>query len=172
MPLLKDNRFTVDTWQHLDDDAGIPAHGDILVPLSRLLRDYQKLSARGGRLGVVLLNAERASVLETFLPALSLIVLDFPAFADGRAYSQARHLRQADFAGELRARGDVLPDQLAFMSEVGFDAFEISDRFPEKTWTEVASRITLRYQSTHEHVRQHIWHARHQATQRRFARNS
>ena len=169
MPLLQDNRFEADAWQHLQGDTDIPADGDLLVPLARLLSDFQKLSSRSGRLGVILPNSERASVLETFLPALSLIALDFPAFADGRAYSQARHLRQHGFAGELRARGNVLPDQLAFMTEVGFDAFEVSDRFSEQAWQAAASRITLRYQDTQRPLRQHIWHARHSAANRRLA---
>ncbi|HSM42869.1 MAG TPA: DUF934 domain-containing protein, partial [Afifellaceae bacterium] len=51
----------------------------------------------------------------------------FPAFTDGRAYSKAVRLRQQHgFTGEIRAVGDVLLDQLAFMRRCGFDALEIS----------------------------------------------
>lgn len=169
MPLLRNNRFAVDTWKQLADDAEIPVEGDVLVSFARLLRDFEKLSRRDGRLGVIVRNSERASIVETFLPALSLIALEFPTFADGRAYSQARHLRQYGFTGELRAQGNVLPDQLAFMTEVGFDAFDISDRFSEQTWQEAAGRIRLRYQSSEEPVRRHIWKARHTAVHRRTA---
>ncbi len=57
----------------------------------------------------------------------SAIILEFPAFKDGRAYSQARLLRERfGFAGEIRARGAVLRDQLFFMKRCGFDAFEFS----------------------------------------------
>lgn len=53
------------------------------------------------------------------------VVLEFPSFRDGRAYSQARVLReQFDYTGEIRARGDIRQDQLLFMRRCGFDAFE------------------------------------------------
>ena len=55
----------------------------------------------------------------------STIILTFPTFKDGRAYSQARILRERfGYTGEIRARGDVLRDQLLFMRRCGFDAFE------------------------------------------------
>ena len=41
----------------------------------------------------------------------SSIEIAFPAFRDGRGYSNARILREAGYAGELRAEGDVLTDQ-------------------------------------------------------------
>ncbi|MGB5063692.1 MAG: DUF934 domain-containing protein, partial [Candidatus Competibacter sp.] len=48
-----------------------------------------------------------------------------PKFSDGRAYSQARLLRERHgYRGEIRAVGDVLRDQLFFMARCGFDAFE------------------------------------------------
>ena len=50
------------------------------------------------------------------------IDLVFPKFTDGRAYSQAFLLRRRlGFAGELRATGDVLIDQLVQMQRTGFD---------------------------------------------------
>ena len=56
------------------------------------------------------------------LSGVSRIDLQFPAFTDGRAYSQAFLLRRRlDFAGELRATGDVLIDQLVQMKRTGFD---------------------------------------------------
>ncbi len=59
------------------------------------------------------------------LSGFSTIILDFPAFKDGRAYSQARLLRERyGYSGEIRARGDILRDQLLFMARCGFDAFE------------------------------------------------
>ena len=33
------------------------------------------------------------------------------------------------FTGEIRAVGDFLYDQLAFMHRVGFDAFEVSGKY-------------------------------------------
>ena len=56
------------------------------------------------------------------LNGVTRIDLQFPKFTDGRAYSQAFLLRRRlDFAGELRATGDVLIDQLVQMERTGFD---------------------------------------------------
>ena len=56
------------------------------------------------------------------LAGVTRIDLQFPAFTDGRAYSQAFLLRRRlRFAGELRATGDVLIDQLLPMQRTGFD---------------------------------------------------
>ncbi|MEY2621976.1 MAG: hypothetical protein RIT26_1796, partial [Pseudomonadota bacterium] len=51
-----------------------------------------------------------------------LIELHFPKFTDGRAFSQARILRRRGFAGDLRATGDVLVDQLVQMQRCGFSS--------------------------------------------------
>jgi len=59
------------------------------------------------------------------LRGVKLIVLDFPKFTDGRAYSQARLLRERlGYRGGLRATGAVFLDQLPFMLRCGFDSFE------------------------------------------------
>lgn len=65
--------------------------------------------------------------VEGDLAGFSVIILDFPKFRDGRAYSQARLLRERyGYTGEIRARGDILRDQLLFMARCGFDAFEFA----------------------------------------------
>ncbi len=57
------------------------------------------------------------------LQGIERIDLDFPKFTDGRAYSQAYLLRQRlGFAGELRATGDVLADQLLQIARCGFSS--------------------------------------------------
>ena len=58
------------------------------------------------------------------LERVALVEVNFPAFGDGRGYSSARILREAGYDGELRAVGDVLVDQIAYMRRCGFDAFE------------------------------------------------
>lgn len=65
-----------------------------------------------------------ARELVPHLERLALVEVNFPAFGDGRGYSSARILREAGYDGELRAVGDVLVDQLAYMRRCGFDAFE------------------------------------------------
>ena len=58
----------------------------------------------------------------------SIIAIDFPIFRDGRGYSTAALLRQRfGWDGELRAIGDILIDQLIYLSRVGFDSFALRD---------------------------------------------
>lgn len=71
---------------------------------------------------------EDARALIPYLDRLQLIEIAFPTFRDGRGYSAARILREAGYVGELRAQGDVLVDQIAFMQRCGFDSFA-----PEKS---------------------------------------
>ena len=71
----------------------------------------------------VLVLANDADALEVSLEGEDRIELDFPKFTDGRAFSQARLLRQRrDFRGDIRATGDVLIDQLVQMYRVGFSS--------------------------------------------------
>ena len=61
------------------------------------------------------------------LDHITAIIVEFPKFADGRAYSQARILRdQYQFRGKIIARGDVLPDQIFFMVRCGIDSVELA----------------------------------------------
>lgn len=145
MPLLKNNTLIAETWTHAEAEGALPS-GDVVVPFSRLLKEWQQLSQRDVKLGVSLGNVDRAEALSTFLPKLQLIVLTFPAFNDGRAYSLARQLRQMGYRGELRATGNVLPDQLQFMLQVGFDTFDIGERFSLATWQQASKLMSLAYQ--------------------------
>ena len=68
-------------------------------------------------------TGDNARELIPHLERFALIEVSFPSFRDGRGYSTARILREAGYTGELRAEGDVLVDQLAFMRRCGFDSF-------------------------------------------------
>ena len=146
MPLLKNNTLISDTWIHAGAEDQLPEAGDVIVPFARLLKEWESLTQHNGKLGVSLGNIERAEALSIFLPKLSVIVLPFPAFNDGRAYSIARQLRQLGYRGELRATGNVLPDQLQFMLQVGFDTFDIGERFPLSMWQQASKQMSLAYQ--------------------------
>jgi len=73
--------------------------------------------------------------------------LDFPQFTDGRAFSQARVLRhRLGFEGELRALGNVLVDQAAFMTRCGIDAFEVWGKQDLAAWQRIMGSVTRVYQ--------------------------
>jgi uncharacterized protein (DUF934 family) len=57
------------------------------------------------------------------LACAEIVELHFPAFTDGRAFSQAVQLRKRlRFKGDIRATGDVLIDQLVQMQRSGFSS--------------------------------------------------
>lgn len=94
------------------------------------------------------------------LARLQLIEVNFPVFGDGRGYSAARILREAGYAGELRAVGDVLVDQLAFLRRCGFDAFAPEVPLDPADAKKAFSRYAEAYQPTTD-GRAPIWAKRH-----------
>jgi uncharacterized protein (DUF934 family) len=54
------------------------------------------------------------------------VVLQFPKWTDGRAYSQAVLLRgRLRYAGQIHATGEVLADMLPLLRRCGFDAVQM-----------------------------------------------
>lgn len=101
-----------------------------------------------------------ARALIPHLARLRLIEVNFPVFGDGRGYSSARILREAGFAGELRAVGDVLIDQLAFLRRSGFDGFAPDRPFDPAARDAALSRWPAVYQPAGD-ARTPIWTLRH-----------
>ena len=148
MRLLKNGEFFEDAWLKLEDGEAVPRGVDIIVSSERLQAEFGSLMLHDGRLGVTLANSRRVDHIADYLEALDAVVLEFPSFTDGRAYSQARQLRgPLRFSGDLRATGNVLPDQLAFMRQCGFDTFEVNGRFDLDVWQRAVTAMTLTYQS-------------------------
>ena len=116
MPLLKNNAFIQDVWLHLGAEDPLPDGGNVSIPFSRLKNEWESLAKFPGQLGAVLSNTDHAEDVAHFLPHLALVILPFPAFVDGRAYSIARQIRLLGYRGELRATGNILPDQFQYMS--------------------------------------------------------
>ena len=85
----------------------------------QLLTAQQHISRPEGVNVVELAND--ADPRELTLEGVQRIDLHFPSFTDGRAHSQAHLLRRRlGFAGEIRATGDVLVDQLPLLARNGF----------------------------------------------------
>lgn len=128
MPLLKNGQMIgEDAWLSVADDAPLPEHRPALISHARWQAEQEHLAGRNAPLGIHLPNTVDVLDFGPEAGRFDLIVLEFPKFSDGRAYSQARLLRERfGFAGELRATGHVLQDQLWHMQRCGFDAFEIT----------------------------------------------
>jgi uncharacterized protein (DUF934 family) len=164
MPLLKNNSFVNDTWETLADDVEIGDKPRIIVSLDRLARDWDELARHAGLLGVAIANTTNTAALTPYFSKLALVVVAFPAFTDGRSYSLARHLRLEGYRGELRATGNILPDQLQLMLQVGIDSFEVSERFPLEAWQHAARLMRSTYQRglTRAGDEREVWSQRHQ----------
>jgi uncharacterized protein (DUF934 family) len=149
MPLVKGGKITGDAFVHVADDAEIPADGAVLISAARFLADAEALSRRLGKLGVIWPNNRDLDDLVPYLDRLAVVALVFPTFRDGRAYSQARLLRERyNYRGELRATGQVLRDQFVFMLRAGFDAFEAKKESDALAFATTAKRYSVFYQPT------------------------
>ncbi|MEW5879943.1 MAG: DUF934 domain-containing protein [Pseudomonadota bacterium] len=125
--LLADGTFADSDWRVVRDERA-PAQPNDALPLAR----YRALAARDG-FGVWLAPTDEPADVAEFLPQLPLVAIDFPTFKDGRGYSIAATLRtRLRYAGELRAIGDVLIDQLFYLKRVGFSSFALrADQDPQ-----------------------------------------
>lgn len=97
------------------------------------LADWERgVRPEAGRFALALPNDADVERHADAIRAFSIVALHFPAFRDGRAYSQARILRdRLNYRGELRATGDVASDQAHFLARAGFDSVELGARRPE-----------------------------------------
>jgi len=149
MPLVKNLKIVDDPYLRVLDDAAIADDAVVLVPAARLTADAGELTQRSGRTGVLWPNDRDVAELVPYLDRLELIALSFPNFKDGRAYSQARLLRERHgYDGELRATGQVLRDQFVFMTRAGFDAFEVKKDADADAFAETVKRYSVFYQPT------------------------
>jgi len=147
MLLVEDGRLSVDDWRHLGEDEPIPAHGAITVSFARWQMDEAVLQLRTDKLGLRLPNTIDPQEIAEDVSRFSLIILDFPKFTDGRAYSQARLLRtRFGYKGELRADGNVLRDQLLFMKRCGFNSFVVGERAIKEEWAKAFGEFDVFYQ--------------------------
>ncbi len=149
MPLLRDGAIVDDPWVAVGDGDPLPEGKPLLVTLARWKAERDALVARGVPLGVTVPNTTDVATLAPDLGHLALVALVFPKFNDGRAFSQARLLRERyGFAGEMRATGAVLRDQLLFMQRCGFDAYEIVNKDAVAAWRAALAEIKVFFQPT------------------------
>jgi len=149
MPLVRGGRIVTDNFTRIEDGAPIPEQGAVLVPAARFLADAQELMQRNVPVGVIWPNDKNVSELAPYLDKLALVSLVFPVYKDGRAYSQARLLRERyNYRGEMRAIGQVLRDQFVFLLRAGFDAFDVVKEADALAFEETAKRYSVFFQPT------------------------
>ena len=152
--LIRDRKITVDDYVAITDDGELPTNGKIVVSWERWQKDAEVLKAGGFMVGVQIPNTlDLAGAAEVLLDR-PLIVLSFPSFPDGRAYSQARLLRDRyGYRGELRASGAaVVRDQMHNMMRSGINSFALrADQNPD-VCLQAFQEFDAAYQPASDHL--------------------
>lgn len=131
MALLQHGALQPSDWRFVGDAAALPADGPVTVSLKRWQAEAETLRGRNSAVGVRLKNDEPALSLGEDVHRLAVIEVEFPKFTDGRAFSQARILRdKLGYQGEVRGIGTILRDQYLFMIRCGIDAVELPEDKP------------------------------------------
>ena len=123
--LIRNRKIEEADYIVVPDDTPMPAEGKFIVSMKRWQNESSTLHAGNCSFGVNLPNNCNLAEVWPELKSLQLIALEFPTFGDGRAYSQARVLRDRfNFQGEIRAIGAaVVQDQLYGMLRCGVNSF-------------------------------------------------
>jgi uncharacterized protein (DUF934 family) len=149
MRLVKAGRIVEDRFVRVEDGAPVPDGVPVIVPAARFIADAGEFPRRDAPTGILWPNNRKVAELAPHLDRLALVALVFPTFKDGRAFSQARLIRERyGFRGELRATGQVLRDQFLFLLRAGFDAFEVTKDADAGAFAQAAQRYSVFYQPT------------------------
>ena len=150
MQVIKNNIVVEDGWQRIEEadiEKGLP-DGDIIVPFGYWQSHRNELLERKGRLGVCVNGDDDTAELTADLEHFDIIAVDFPTFRDGRGYSHARILREHyGYAGDIRAVGDVLRDQLFFMQRCGISSFCLREDRDIEDAIKGLSGFSVKYQT-------------------------
>ncbi len=154
---IRNLRVEPDDYTPLADDAELPVSGKVIVSLDRYRKQRESLLASGLVVGVKLANTVDIEAVWPEIADRPLIALDFPGFADGRAYSQGRLLserfRFTANGGELRATGKaVVRDQFEFLVRCGFTSFELRDGQDAAACLAAAREFSVKYQQASDSV--------------------
>jgi uncharacterized protein (DUF934 family) len=152
MVLVKGRQQVADVWTHLEDADPLPSQGPVTVSWARWTAERDGIERAPAELGVRIPNTLSTAEIGAEAAKFGLIAVNFPSFSDGRAFSQARVLRDRyGYKGEIRATGGVLRDQLQFMQRCGIDAFEVPEKALAEDWFAALDEFDIFYQPAEDH---------------------
>jgi uncharacterized protein (DUF934 family) len=135
MPLVdKGGREIADGWAYPHAEGNIAVGAYAVLPADRVI-GLGAGFAPPRPIGVLVTADMPADLIAPMLDQLDLVVVAFAKFRDGRGFTIARALRERhSFAGDIRAIGHVLPDQLAALAQCGFSSIVTPADHPPVQW--------------------------------------
>lgn len=123
--LWADGSFRKDTWKLREEAA--PVAGDVIITLADWQDEEAIWRGHDGRLGLSVHGGDDIDAVAEILENFDLVVVNFPSFSDGRAFTLARLIRDKyAFEGAIRARGAYILDQMPMLMRCGVSEFEVS----------------------------------------------
>ncbi|MEM7468627.1 MAG: DUF934 domain-containing protein [Pseudomonadota bacterium] len=150
MQLIVEGRFVSNDWRD-GELADVDGKWPTVVTLENIVpAQLSEIWYPRNALGLLVSNETRVADLFNFFSSVGLFVVAFPSLVDGRGFSTAVNLRRLGFNGEIRARGELIPDQYHHVKACGIDSIEItpdlSERHSELEWRKAWQRFPSRYQ--------------------------
>ena len=130
MPIINNHHQVIDDdWVDFSlESNSLDSSSKAIVSLDQLKNEFEELKNTSQALAVKLSETDSVDDILPFLNDLQMVILQFKVFADGRAFSQSKLLRDRySYQGQIRAVGDVIRDQLSFMQRCGFSQFQLSE---------------------------------------------
>lgn len=150
--LIKDHKISTNEWRLIDKEQTIDLStladtDNIILPFARWQENKAVVLGKVN-IGLWLDSDESAEPLSSLCHEISLIAINFPVFSDGRGYSYSRTLRDHfGYRGEIRAIGDVLPDQMYFYHRCGFNSFLLRSDVNADTAINSLNDFSISYQA-------------------------
>lgn len=144
--ILTRDEIRDDEWQRFGDEQ-IEIANALILDVATMREHGAELKERGIRLALEVGGEEAPADYASLLADVDMVVVRFRHFTDGRGFSSARELREHyRFVGILRAAGPFIPDQMAWLARVGFDAWELPDHHRTEDYRRELRRFAGAYQ--------------------------
>lgn len=149
--ILRGGEIVADDWTVVEDgrtELGT-AGGKVIVTLARWRGEREALLEAHLAVGVLVPNTADIEAVYAEIADRPLLALQFPAFADGRALSQAVVLRKRlGFRRELRAVGDIIRDLVFWLGRCGFDSIVPRQDQNLESCRQALQELTVAYQAS------------------------
>ena len=146
--IVNGERVDVDHWQVFEPSESMGIPGSALLPVATWKASGEELMTSALHFGVIVREGDDIEGILPFLTKIEVIAIEFTKFADGRGFSHARQLRDNyGYQGEIRALGDILPDQINYLRRCGVNAFVCRNDDEADTALALLNPFSVTYQA-------------------------